>query len=239
LDNIEKKEKELKKKNHLFAYDLLKSFANWLDDPNNEVFNLLEFDDNSLSVAANANVLAAAILRKAALDIQLVSGIEDTNKYDFNVSDALDSLVSMANEFDNSNNPDLIKKANLIDEIILTMSSTVEEQEKFKYAMDKKIEDIKKRSRDSVDKKKIKASIDDTENGSYRPLQAPLSSRSFPGSPGTPMVRVREGVYYNIDTGEQIDFNSGYNLNNKKVPGTSVENQTENLEGVKIPTQFK
>jgi len=245
LDNLDKKDKELKKQNHLFAYDLLKSFAGWLDNPENEIFSLLEFDKESLSVAANANVLAAAILRKAAMDIQLTSGIEDTNKYEFDISDALKNLVSMANEFDNSNDPTLIKKANLIDEILITMSSSIEEQEKFKKAMDKKIEDIKKRSKEknSQSKKAQKKSedkfnVDDIKDNTYRPLQAPLSTRSFPGSPGTGWTMMGDYMV-NVDTGEQINPKEGYMLDGKKVPGTSVENQTTYLEDVKIPTQFK
>jgi len=240
LNNLDKKDKELKKQNHLFAYDLLKSFAGWLDNPDNEIFSLLEFDENSLSVAANANVLAAAILRKAAMDIQLASGIEDTNKYEFDMSDALENLVSMANEFDNSGDPTLMKKASLIDEILITMSSSIDEQEKFKKAMDKKIEDIKKRSKEKTAQKKSEGAhnIDDIENNTYRPLQAPLSTRSFPGSPGTPWTQMG-GYIVNVDTGEQIDPKEGYMLDGKKVPGTSVEDQTAYLEDVKIPTQFK
>jgi len=239
LDKLEKKENELKKQNHLYAYDLLKTIASWLDNPENEIFSLLEFDEDSLHLAAKANVLASGILKKAALDIQITSGIKDTNKYSFDIGDALENLVSMANEFDNSGDPDLLKKANLIDEIFITMSSNIEEQEKFKLAMDLKIENIKKRSKNKETQKKSEASIDDTDNNSYRPLQAPLSTRSFPGKPGQMMVRISDGVWYDIDSGEQIDFKTGYNLDGKKVPGTSVENQTDNLEGVKIPNQFK
>jgi len=240
LNNLEKKENDLKTKNHLLAYDMLKSIASWLDNPENEVFSLLEFDEDSLSVAANANVLAAAVLRKSAMDIQLTSGIEDSNKYEYNVSDALETLVSMANDFDTSSNPELIKKAGLIDEILLTMSASIEDQEKFKSSMDKKIEDIKKRSaaKEKMPEKKSEASIDDTDKGTYRPLQAPLSTRSFPGAPGQMMVRVTDDLWYNIDTGEQIDYNAGYKLDGKTVPGTSVENQTDALEDVSIPNQF-
>lgn len=244
MNNLDKKDKELRKQNHLLAYDLLKSFAGWLDNPENEVFSLLEFDQDSLSVAANANVLAAAILRKAAMDIQLTSGIEDTNKYEFDISDALENLVSMANEFDNSNDPTLVKKASLIDEILLTLSSSIDEQEKFKKAMDDKIEDIKKRSKkvnnnkQAQKKSKDTYNIDDVKDNTYRPLQAPLSTRSFPGSPGTAWTRMGDYVV-NVETGEQINPEEGYMLNGKKVPGTSVENQTAYLEDVKIPTQFK
>lgn len=239
-NSIEQKDLELKEKNHLLAYDLLKTFAKWLDSPDNEVFCLLEYDENSLKVAANASVLAAAILRKAAFDIQLISNIADTNKYEYDMSDALKNLESLANELDSSDDPELVKKASLIDEILITLSSSVDEQEKFKKAMDKKINDIKKRHKDPKPNKvgeKV-ASIDDTEGNKYRPLQAPLSSRHVPGMAGVMLARISDGLYYNIETGEQIDFNNGYKLNGKTVPGTSVENQTD-LENVVIPAQFK
>ncbi len=239
------KENELKEKSHLLAYDMLKNVAGWLENPSNEVFALLEYDDDSLNIAAKANIIAAAILKKAALDIQLISGIEDTNKYGADVGDALDNLRILANELDNSANPELCKRASVLDEILLTITSSVEEQEKFRAAMDKKIEDIKSHAqkeetkKKATDKPQVAASIDSTEGGVYRPLQAPLSTRSFPGAPGSMMARITDDVWYNINTGEQVDFKTGYMLNGKKVPGTSVEEQTAGFDSPTIPNQFK
>ena len=238
-------ENKLKKQAHLAAYDLLKSTASWLDNPDNEVYALLEFDEDSLSITAKACTLASAILQKAALDLQVISGIEDTNKYSFNMEDVLDGLNSLASEFEVSNNPDLVKKANLLEDILLTISSSVEEQNKFKQAVQKKIEDIKKKSKQAnsvikVESTESKASIDDTEKGKeLRPLQAPLSTRNCPDHPGVMLVRISDGLFYCPLNGKQYDFNSGYTTEKgNKVPGTSVKNQNEDLDDFSMPTMF-
>ena len=234
---------EIRTKCHLNAYDMLKSLATWLEDPDNEVFSLLEDDGDSLHVVAEASVLAAALLKKAALDIQIVSGIEDTNKYESDITDALSNLQTLANELDSSKDPELMKKASVIDEILLTMASSVEEQRAFKKNMESKIADIKRKADETKKEKseegKKKASIDDTDGKEYRPLQTALSTRSFPGAPGDMMARLRDDVWYNINTGEQVDYKEGYMLDGKKVPGTSVDNQTSSLLDVSIPNQFK
>jgi len=231
-------------KDHLQAYDMLKSVATWLENPDNEVFGLLEHNEDSLSVVAEASILAAAILKKAALDVQLISGIEDSNKYAANMEDVLDSLRVLADDLDSSGDPELCKKASVLDEILLTMADSIDDQEKTKLAMSKKIEEIKARAEEYSSKKKIAnneevKTHETNEKKEYRPLEAPLSTRSFPGAPGVLMARKGDGdKWYNIDTGEEIDFSEGYQLDGKKVPGTSVGNQTS-FDDIEIPNQFK
>ena len=221
-------EQKLKKQAHLSAYDLLKSTASWLDNPDNEVYALLEFDEDSLNITAKACTLASAILQKAALDLQVVSGIEDTNKYSFDMADALDGLNSLASEFEISNNPDLVKKASLLEDILLTISSSVEEQSKFKQAIQKKIEDIKKKSKQAnsvikVESAESKSSTDNEKGKELRPLQSTLSTRSCPDHPGVMLVRISDGLCYCPLNGKQYDFAAGYTTEKgNKVPGTSV-----------------
>ena len=69
------KNEELQIKSHQIAYDIIKSTASWLENPDNEVFGLFEFDEDSLNIAAKASIIASEVLKKAALDIQIASFI--------------------------------------------------------------------------------------------------------------------------------------------------------------------
>jgi len=235
-------ENELKTKAHLQAYDLLKTSAAWLDNPDNELFGLLEFDDNSLSIAVKAAVLASACLKKAALDIQLISGIEDTNKYGKTVIDAMNDLTALANEFDESGDENLIKRASVLDEILITMASGVEQQEILKQNFDKKIAEIKERSKKMNDpsfQKKIATEPAAPQKKEYRPLEAPLSTRYCPDHPGASLARIRDNVWYCLYDSKQYDFSAGYTtMKGNKVPPSSVENQTADLENVSFPVIF-
>lgn len=223
---------ELKTKAHLMAYDLLKSQASWLENPNNEIFSLLEFDDDSLNIVARAAIIASAVLKKAALDIQLSSGIEDTNKYDKNIVDAMNDLKKLADEFDESGNEDLIKKASLLDEILITMASGVEERKKLEQKFDNKIAEIKERAKNKLNTK-IATEPNKENKKELRPLEAPLQTRYCPDCPGDSLTRIRDDVWYCIGCGKQFDFKSGYTTaKGNKVPGTATENQTRDLGDV-------
>lgn len=237
---------ELKKTDHLQSYDLLKSTANWLENPDNEFFALLEDHDDSLEVAARACVIAAALLKKAAFDIQVISGIEDTNKYEPDIFDAIENLKSVANELDASGDEKLMKQATMLDDILLTVTSSAAATEKFKKDMALKLEKIKSRASDKSSSITLVAK-DETEDKDtssnkkkdYRPLQTLLSSRQCPDHPGNGLIRISDGVYQCSLDKKEYDFVNGYTLmNGRKVPGSCVENQTDNLNNVSIPAMF-
>ncbi len=245
VNSIDKKELELKSKCHLHAYDLMKSTAGWLDNPDNEIFGLLEYDDDSLAIAAKACVIASAILKKAALDIQLVSGIDDTNKYSKDILDAMSDLKSLADNFDSSGDENLMKTAGVLDEILLTITSNVQQQEAFKKNFEKKIDDIKKRSKEAKSKLTSEATEDKEKSEkkekdkSLRPLEAPLSSRYCPDHHGESLCRLSENVYYCPMTKKQYDFENGYVTDKgNKVPGTTVSNQTMDSNDISIKVMF-
>ena len=148
MSNIElKDDPELAKLNHeahIVAYDLLNSTANWLEDPNNEVYGCLEDNEESLTIAAHACLLASAILKKATLDIQLISGIEDTDMT--KIEAALNKLQALADELDSSGDSRLQKKAGVLDEILLTVAADVEEKNRYKQEWSKRIKEIKQRA---------------------------------------------------------------------------------------------
>ncbi len=234
---------DLKKDDHLQSYDLLKSTASWLENPDNEFFALLEDHDESLEVVARACVIASALLKKAALDIQVISGIQDTNKYDRDMADAIENLKTVANELDATGDEKLMKQAGMLDDILLTVASSAEATEKFKKEMAQKLVNIKKKSNQNklnliAASEKDQASTPDKKKD-YRPLETGLSSRQCPDHPGNGLIRVSDGVYQCSLDKKEYDFVNGYTLmNGRKVPGSCVENQTDNLSSVVIPAMF-
>ena len=236
--SIEEKD-ELQQKSHLIAYDLLKSTAGWLESPENEVFSLLEYDNDSLDIAVKASVIAAAVLKKAALDMQIASGIEDTNKYEKNIVDQMAELKALADELDESGDEKLMKKASLLDEILVTMASGVEEKEALEKKFETKIAEIKSRKHNALDRKV--ATEDKKESKKeLRPLEAPLSTRYCPDHPGAGLTKVRDDVYCCSLCSKQFDYRNGYTTaKGNKVPGTSADRQTADLANVNIHTMFQ
>jgi len=248
-ENPEQLPDELSAKAHLAAYDLLKSTAAWLESPNNEVFGLLEFDENSLAIAARASIIAAEVIKKAAIDIQLVSGVKDTNKYSKDMIDAMSDLAALANEFDISGDDNLVKKAGVLDEILVTMASGVEAQKEFQNKFDKKIAEIKEKSKRIKEDEKAKSGVKLTATESKgdqkkndrrecRPLEESLSTRYCRKCTGL-LARLREDLWYCVDCSQQVNFKEGYTTaKGNKVPGSSVENQTADLANPTIDVMF-
>jgi len=205
---------ELDKESHQLAYEVLKSTASWLEDPDNEILSLLEENDTSVELAADACVHAAHILKKVATDIQLVSGIDDQSE---DVTVALDKLRAIANELDSSNDPNLVKKASMLDEILLTVAADVEAQNKFRARMSQKIEALKKNSQQrkiatesasKEEKKEDSKPAEDKSTGS-------ASTRVCREHPGAQLYRMEDGSWKCTLGGETI------------TDERSIENQTK------------
>jgi len=216
---------------HELAYEVLKSTASWLEDPDNEILSLLDEHDPSVDLAAKACVVAANILRQASLEIQIVSGVPETQQ---NIGVALDKLRVLADEFDSSGDPNLIKKAGLLDEILLTVAADIEEQTKFQERRMKKMDAIKKRSQEQAVAKVATEPASKSSDAqqvrqakTYEGNEAPKSTRYCPDHPGVPSYPVKDGVVKCSLDGKVYDFNEGFTTaNGNKVPGTSVQNQT-------------
>lgn len=206
---------------HELAYEVLKSTASWLEDPDNEIYSLLEEHDSSVEIAARACIEAAAILKKANLDIQIVSGIKE-QKQDITV--ALDKLQSLANEFDDSDDPILMKKAGLLDEILLTVAADIEEKNRFQERINQKIAELK-------GKNKIAAETNaptKSDKKVYEENEASLSTRYCPDHPGVQAMPIEDGVIRCSLDGKTYNFKEGFTTEKGNVvPGTSIENQTK------------
>ena len=208
--------------------ELLIAFANYLENSNNEIISLAEDDEDHLVKVALACVEAASILRETAEDISTTELVSEPAI----TADSLEGLAAIATMFDSTNDPELIKQANVIDALIHNFVLTAEDVNKGKTAEAKKVQKMKDlyEATNKFDDKK--EAIEKTYNDSpmtkqYRPLEAPLSTRHCPDHPGTSLARVEDHVWQcNLDK-KLYDFNSGFTtMNGDRIPGGGVEFQT-------------
>ena len=160
-------------------------------------------NDALLYNVASALLTVDTVLKSAINNVELMA---QASSSDFKMDD-LDAIASIANEFDNSKDPFLIKQAAVIDQLIMKLN-TAEERLKFKKAQDTEINRLraKLRSEDRVkDYTKTREQHDksmkvtdavkeiDKTFKQYRPLETALSTRTCPDHPGAsqPHVLVR------------------------------------------------
>lgn len=119
--------------------EMLKAIANWLEDPDNEAFQLAEDNEHVLSVVAEACATAADILKNAAAKTDILEPNIVTEE-------SLERLVNLANKLDQSSDPELRKEASVLDELLLTIAAPEDTIENIKRSEEEKIEFLKNRS---------------------------------------------------------------------------------------------
>lgn len=213
------------------------------------VLVLAEETDNDIVIGIVARVLtvaqnelneAIATLETALAEIEQEMPVSEEL-----TSENLESVAALADELDNTEDPDLQKYASVLDQILLTIGTPKGAQEAFKRAEDKEIEKLRtkyreqaieeyyKKPTEKLDEKikeadTVKAIKDSIKQ--YRPLEAPLSTRSCPEHPGSPLQRIGDYVYQCSLDKKVYDFKSGYtSLKGNKVPGGDVSQQTQSL----------
>ena len=188
----------------------------------------------SIAIAA-----ASTLLTSVADDI-------DTNltTADLSISD-LDKIATLSEKLASSNDPEIRKQANVLDEILLTIAAPKNAVAQAKQMKEDEVNELAAKYRsDKVDelyhkpKKELHemhgfadmAKALDSQVKDFRPLEAPLQTRYSPDMPGTPMVRITDGVYQDVTTGKIFDYANGYTTaKGNKVPGSSVANQIRDL----------
>lgn len=181
--------------------EFLTAIASWLENPNNEALLLAEYDDNCLKLTAEACLQAAYLIKKKAYEIEQ---IEPVNKSNIGSLD-LDHLNKMLEAFDLSNNNDLKKTSNIIDELLLALAEK---------------------------KDKNKQIIKDIDNSPiYQDIkinQAALSTRTCPDHHGTMVARIGEDTWQCPLDKKVYNFQTGFTMQNgEKNPGGSVADQTK------------
>jgi len=215
--------------------EMLTAIASWLESPNNEAMLLAEYHEDSAKVVAESCVLAAALLKNAAVE---VSDMEPPELSKI-TPEAIEEIAALAAAFDASGDLQLKKQASVLDELLMSVAAPPNAYAARKDLEDKKIEDLKKKyqgpSKELSDVNKIADSEKAIEKSemtkNYRIMEAPLSSRYCPDHPGVQIARVGEHLWQCELDKKSYNYETGFELNNgAKVPGGDVSQQTQRVD---------
>lgn len=211
--------------------ELLTAFASWLESPENEALLLAEYDDASLEATAKACVEAANILRKGAAEVEAIEPTPESSI----TPESLDTLASIADAFDSSDDEDLKKSASVIDELLLTLAVTPNAVDQLKNAQKSRIEELKAKYIDTRTRQRDLDKLSEAEKAvkdspyqkEYTILEHALSTRTCPDHPGAQMARVGESTWQCDLDKKVFNYATGYTTEKgEKVPGGDVANQT-------------
>jgi hypothetical protein len=218
--------------------EMLYAIASWLESSNNEALLLAEYDEKCLQVVAHSCVEAAALLKKAADEVESIEPPTESSI----TPESLEGLANLASALDSSGDPELKKQASVIDELLLTIASPPNALAARKDLEDNRIEELKKKYEQPREELKKTNKIGESEKviaksemtKQYKILEAPLSTRYCPDHAGVQIARVGEHMWQCEMDKKTYNFETGFDLNNgSKVPGGDVSQQTQ---GVSVPT---
>lgn len=214
--------------------EMLHAIASWLESPNNEALLLAEYDDECMKVVSESCVLAAALLKNAAEE---VDGIEPPPESVI-TSESIQEIAALAGVFDASGDSGLKKQASVLDELLLSIAAPPGALSSKKAAEDYRLEELRKKyhnpTKELADAHKfadVANAIDKSKmTKAYNILEAPLSSRYCPDHPGTQVARIGEHLWQCELDKKMYNYDTGFTLiNGNKVPGGDVSNQTQDL----------
>jgi hypothetical protein len=215
--------------------ELLNAMAAWLESPNNEAMLLAEADEKCMQVVAESCVLAAALLKKAADEVDAIEPPAES----LLTPESIEETAALAFAFDSSDDPQLKKMASVLDELLLTIAAPPNAYAERKDLQDQRVVELKKKYEQPRETLRDYHKIGDAERAieqsgftkQYKILEAPLSTRTCPDHPGAQMARVGEHMFQCELDKKTYNYETGYTLDNgNKVPGGSVEQQTMGLE---------
>jgi hypothetical protein len=215
--------------------ELLQAMASWLESPNNEALLLAESDEQCSQIVVESCVLAAALLKKAAYEVDSVEPPEASNI----TPESLDELATLASAFDASGDEQLKKQASVLDELLLSIAAPPNAYAERKDLQDNRTLELKKKYQNANGELRKVNSIENSEKAieksnmtkQYTILEAPLSTRSCPDHPGVQIARVGEHMWQCEMDKKIYNYETGFELNNgSKVPGGDVSLQTQTTE---------
>jgi hypothetical protein len=223
--------------------ELLYSMAKWLENADNEAIMLAENDEHALKVVADACVLAAALLKTAADEVDLIEPADAS----VITSETLEECAAIATAFDASDDPALKKMASVFDELILSIAAPPGALAEKKAAESMRIEELRRKYQGNREEwhkinktDKTKEAIEKSQMTSAPQLhERPLKTRCCPDHPGAQMQRVAENVYMCEMDKKQYNYETGYTLESgEHVPGGSVDLQTANTQNSNFRSIF-
>lgn len=214
--------------------EMLNAIATWLESPTNEALLLAEENEQCLKIVAESCVLAAALLKRTADEVDVLEPVEPSKI----TPDSIQELANLATALDSSGDPRLKKQASVLDELLLTIAAPPNALAQRKAKEDNRIEELRKKYEgprkelQTMDKVSDSLKTIDKSNMTkqYRILEAPLNTRYCPDHPGAQIARVGENMYQCELDKKTYNFTTGYELQNgEKVPGGDVAEQTKGL----------
>lgn len=215
--------------------ELLNAMASWLESPNNEALLLAEADEKCMHVVAESCVLAAALLKKAADEVDVLEPPSESAI----TPQSIEETAALAQALDESGDPQLQRVASVLDELLLTIAAPPNAYAERKDLVDNRADQIKKKYEDPRKElhkvnqleRSEKAIEDSGFIKEYKILEAPLSSRYCPDHPGAQIARVGEHMWQCELDKKTYNFETGFELaNGSKVPGGDVSQQTGGLD---------
>jgi|LauGreDrversion4_2_1035121.scaffolds.fasta_scaffold08190_7 hypothetical protein len=161
----------------------------------------------------------------------------------------LEAVAALAEEFSKSSDNLLRRQASVLDQVLLTFA-VPEAREEEKRAYEAKISEIKKNlNNKSENSEQVKVSfkadeiakVVDKNIKEYKPLEAPLKTRSCIDHPGHQLIRVTDDVYQCSLDKKTYDYKHGFTtLKGNKVPGGDIalQSQTAYNAYVNVPMSF-
>ncbi len=214
--------------------------AEWLDNPENELLEEAEKDEQTLETVAISLVSASNLLKQAVEDLQEIEPKEQEEVPSVIITpEALEEMAAVAASFDASGDELLMKQASVLDEILVGFGAPKNYTFNFKKAEEDKLEALKKRYHYPVDKQHedigVKEALEAIKAApmakTYRPLSAPLSQRHCVDHPGFMLSRVGDDLWQCQADHKIYSWKNGFEtLNGDKVPGGSVEGQSQYVQ---------
>jgi hypothetical protein len=218
--------------------ELLTAIATWLESPDNEAMLLAETDADCMKVVSESCVLAAALLKTAADEVDSLEAPEESKI----TPESIEGLANLAAALDSSGDPELVKQASVLDELLLGIAAPPGAYKAAKAAEDYRLDELKKKYEDPRKELHETNKIGESEKAieksnmakEYKILEAPLSSRYCPDHPGVQIARVGEHMWQCEMDKKTYNYETGFELiNGSKVPGGDVSQQTQ---GLSVPT---
>jgi hypothetical protein len=214
--------------------EMLTAIASWLESPNNEALLLAEYNDDCAKVVAENCVLAAALLKNAAEQVDTIEPPSESKI----TPEAIEEIANLATALDQSGDPALQKQASVLDELLLTIAAPPNALAERKDLLDSRTDELKKKYHEPREELRKTHKISEVEKAidksqmtkHYKILEAPLSTRYCPDHPGVQIARIGEHMWQCELDKKSYNFETGFELvTGDKVPGGDVSQQTQGL----------
>lgn len=202
----------------------LDSLAAQCESCDHEVLILAEDSENesALNIVAHTLLTVSQLLKVASAEINVLAATS------VNIDQqTIEEMTALAEEFDKSGDPILQKQAYVIDQILINMANsgmTKEAKRDVEKLYDLSPEMHKAFGGDAM----VKAFHDKIKE--YRPMEAPLTTRTCPDHPGAQIKRVDDGKFQCSLDNKIYDYNEGFTtMKGNKIPGGDVALQTKTM----------